>query len=356
MNSGGHLFPYEWRLADGFPAKGIEAHGSTVFGTFVCGGGSTMGYKLAGYHHLGGVEIDANTAKDYEANLHPEHLFVEDLREFNKRDDLPEELYHLDLLDGSPPCSTFSLAGKREQGWGKEKRFAEGQKKQVLDDLVFVYVDTILKLKPKCFLLENVKGIISGNARAYCRKIVDTLVAGGYEMQMFCLNGATMGVPQSRTRVFFVGHRRELTLPRLVLDFHEKEILFGEIADMEGERAKMSPREERLWANRKYGDTDFGCVSMRLRGKPTFFNSCFLYKNKVVPAVTAQAANGQYFYHFDHPWKINDTEIKRASSFPADYVAEHKTIGWLAGMSVPPVMTAQIAYQIWEQWLRPLRA
>lgn len=49
-----HRFPYKWNVSDGYPAKGIEAHNSTVFGTFICGGGSSMGYKLAGYHHWGG--------------------------------------------------------------------------------------------------------------------------------------------------------------------------------------------------------------------------------------------------------------------------------------------------------------
>lgn len=49
-----HKFPYRWNLKDGYPAKGIEQHNKNVFGTFICGGGSTMGYKLAGYNHLGG--------------------------------------------------------------------------------------------------------------------------------------------------------------------------------------------------------------------------------------------------------------------------------------------------------------
>lgn len=52
-----HLFPYRWRLADGFPAIGIPAHKCKVFGTFICGGGSSMGYKLAGFDHLGGGRI-----------------------------------------------------------------------------------------------------------------------------------------------------------------------------------------------------------------------------------------------------------------------------------------------------------
>ena len=49
----GHKFAHSWALSDGFPAPGIENHGATVFGTFICGGGSSMGYKLAGFHHLG---------------------------------------------------------------------------------------------------------------------------------------------------------------------------------------------------------------------------------------------------------------------------------------------------------------
>jgi DNA (cytosine-5)-methyltransferase 1 len=130
-----HLYPYRWYLKDGYPLK----NGLKVFGTFICGGGSTMGYKLAGFEHLGGVEIDPPIAAVYKTNHHPKYLFNEDIRYFNKRTDLPDELYQLDILDGSPPCSTFSMAGAREKGWGKEKTFREGQIKQTLDDLVFVY-------------------------------------------------------------------------------------------------------------------------------------------------------------------------------------------------------------------------
>ncbi len=153
-----YKFPYKWNLADGYPAKGIKANGCKVFGTFICGGGSTMGYKLAGFDHLGGVEIDPPIADIYKTNHNPKHLYNEDIRLFNNRENLPKELYDLDILDGSPPCSTFSMAGSREKAWGKKKQFREGQANQTLDDLVFIYCDTILKLKPKVFLLENVKG------------------------------------------------------------------------------------------------------------------------------------------------------------------------------------------------------
>ena len=183
--SKGHLFPYKWNLADGYPAKGISKHGLKVFGTFICGGGSTMGYKLAGFNHLGGVEIDPPIADVYKTNHKPKHLYNLDIREFNKLIDLPTELFNLDILDGSPPCSTFSMAGSREKAWGKEKVFREGQAKQSLDDLVFVYCDTIIKLQPKVFLLENVKGIIQGNAKVYSKNIVNKMTDAGYKVQDF---------------------------------------------------------------------------------------------------------------------------------------------------------------------------
>ena len=79
-----------------------------------------MGYKLAGYEHLGGGEINPKVAEIYKENLQPKYLFVDDIREFNKREDLPKELYELDILDGSPPCTSFSMQGVREKGWGKK--------------------------------------------------------------------------------------------------------------------------------------------------------------------------------------------------------------------------------------------
>ena len=77
-----HRFPYKWNLKDGYPAKGIEPNGLKVFGTFICGGGSSMGYKLAGFEHLGGVEIDVKVAKAYKANHKPKYLYNEDIRLF----------------------------------------------------------------------------------------------------------------------------------------------------------------------------------------------------------------------------------------------------------------------------------
>ncbi len=315
-----YLFPYKWFLKNGFPSKNIKYHGKKVFGTFVCGGGSTMGYKLAGFEHLGGVEIDPKVGEVYELNHKPKHFYLEDIRLFNKREDLPKELFDLDLLDGSPPCSSFSMAGNREKDWGKKKVFREGQSEQVLDDLVFEYIKTIKKLKPKVALLENVKGLIQGNAKFYAKKIKKDFEKSGYRVQLFLLNAASMGVPQKRERVFFIGLRNDISLPKLKLEFNEKQILFGEFG--------KSEKHSRIKSEARFGDV-------------------MLFDNKVSNTITS---NGDYFYKSitQRPTKES---ILNVGTYPQDYKFGKNNYGYLIGMSVPPVMTAQISNQIYLQWL-----
>lgn len=340
-----HKFPYKWNISDGYPAKGIEKNNLNVFGTFICGGGSTMGYKLAGFNHLGGIEIDPPIADIYKENHSPKYLFLQDIRDFNKRTDLPTELYSLDLLDGSPPCSTFSMAGSREKAWNKEKVFREGQAMQTLDDLVFVYCDTIIKLQPKVFLLENVKGIIQGNAKVYSKNIVKKMTDAGYTVQVFCLNAASMGVPQKRERVFFIGHKNEFKLPKLKLEFNEKVIPYSDFEDDNYEN-KIANCDLQYYDICKQGNS---IASVHPKGNR--FNSIKLSKNNVVNTI----ASGSELYHYEKKKALSNNELKQCGSYPLDYNFKKIEPKYLIGMSVPPVMTAQISHQIYLQWLSKIK-
>ncbi len=337
---------YDWQKRNDYP----KSNGLKVFGTFVCGGGSTMGYKLAGFEHLGGVEIDKRMAKIYETNHNPKHFYVEDIRDFNQRTDLPSELYDLDILDGSPPCSTFSMSGNRELDWGKEKVFKEGQKMQTLDDLVFVYCDTIAKLRPKVAILENVCGIVAGRAKAYTIEICNRLSTIGYDVQIFQLNSATMGVPQARERVFFVARRKDIGLPVLRLEFNEKPIYFGSIVDRDSSTHKpLWASIAKRWEFIEKGDQSLKFADAKYRNLTTynaFFSTNILYDDVVMPTLTSSGAT----VYYNEARNLNDTEYTRISSFPSDFDYCGSDVRYVCGMSVPPLMIARIANEIRRQW------
>lgn len=305
-----------------------------------------MGYKLAGFEHLGGVEIDPPVADIYKTNHHPKHLFVEDIRIFRKRDDLSPELFDLDILDGSPPCSTFSMAGSREKAWGKEKTFREGQKKQTLDDLFFEFIELTKRLQPKVVLAENVKGLVTGNAKAYVRQIIDEFEQAGYSVQLFLLNAASMGVPQKRERVFFIGQRKDLKLPKLVLEFDERPILFGEFRtkySYEGKKGKYY----QLWEKSIKTDSCIADIHEREFGNRSGMNTKLCHLDMVFDTLVS---NSEY-HDFETFAYIRQPDLQQIGSFPLDYNFKKMDVKYLIGMSVPPVMTAQIAHQIWLQWL-----
>lgn len=344
-NHSDHLFPWKWRLADGYPAPGIEPNGLRVFGTFTCGGGSAMGYKLAGYDYLGGVEIDTKVGEVYQKNLAPKYFYNEDIRDFLARDTYPEDLHDLDILDGSPPCTLFSLnrGKKREEAWGKKKAFREGQAKQTIDDLVFVWCDLVAKLRPKVALMENVEGLAKGGAKKYLVNIVGRLASAGYDAQVFILDAQRMGVPQVRRRCFVIGRRRDLSLPALKLDFQEPVIPFKDMREPDY-YGKIEPLSLAMWKQRMMGETSIGATCLRIRRKTSGFSVGYVYDHLPVPTLVTLT-----HVLFDSPRNMTDLEKLRAATFPEDYDPMKVDVTFLTGMCVPPVMTAQIAHQIKEQ-------
>jgi DNA (cytosine-5)-methyltransferase 1 len=340
-----HRFPYRWNLADGYPA---DRHGLTVFSTFACGGGSTMGYKLAGYDVLGCLEIDPQIIEVYRRNHHPALAYCEDIRHFRTRDDLPPELFELDILDGSPPCSSFSTSGNRDKDWGKDKHFREGQTKQRLDDLFFDFIALAAKLQPRVVIAENVKGMIVGKAKGYAKEVKREMEAAGYRVQLFLLNAASMGVPQKRERVFFVGIRNDLDAPPLRLVFNEPAIPYGTIRE-DGPAQTLTGQRLEIWKHRLPDDRHFGYTSQRMGIGVRAFDLHYADEDEPLKTITASRAP----IRRDLPQEISRPEAISAGTFPRDYDFGTVDPKYLIGMSVPPVMVAQIATAIREQWLTP---
>lgn len=329
-----HNFPYKWTLKDAIFTKDK----GKVFSCFACGGGSTMGYKLAGFDVLGCNEIDPKMMEAYKANHNPKYAYLEPIQTFKLRTDLPDELYNLDILDGSPPCSSFSVAGNREKDWGKEKKFREGQAKQILDNLFFDFIDLAKKLQPKVVIAENVKGLLLGSAKSYVRQIYREFDLAGYYVQHWLLDASKMGVPQRRERVFFIAFRKDLAknflkqidlftiAPELKLEFNEAEIAIKNFAK------GMPKKESQNFSIKRFGDV-------------------MLDINKASKTIATDINR----YWLDENTLIDKDTVSLIGSYPIDYNhLEFNNPQYLIGMSVPPVMTAQIAKQIYEQWLSKL--
>ena len=342
-----------WNLSD---LKLVPQNGFKVMSTFSCGGGSTMGYKLAGCTVIAANDIDPEMAWHYKANHNPKHYFLCPIGELITAD-LPQELFELDILDGSPPCSTFSMAGSREKAWGKDKHFREGQAKQVLSDLFFDYLDLVERLKPKVAIAENVKGMLIGNAKGYTKMIMQRFKEIGYRAQVFLVNAADCGVPQRRERVFFCAVRDDLNLPALKLSPQHRWISVAEAtADLqvltkeEIEETKPTLNDLKWWPKTKPG-SDYGVAALRETGKPTGFSTKKL--NGDIPSNTLTATD--MFKHWQECRKLTFREWKRLGSFPDDYQAKTDRIGkYMIGMSVPPKMTEQVAKAVIQQWLEPI--
>ena len=315
-----------------------------------------MGYKLAGFDVIGCNEIDPKMMAAYIANHNPKYSYLEPIQTFKLQEDLPEELFNLDILDGSPPCSSFSMAGNREQDWGKEKKFREGQSEQILDTLFFDFIDLAERLQPKVVIAENVKGLLLGNAIHYVRRIYEAFDKAGYHCQHFLLDASTMGVPQRRERVFFTCIRKDLAeqfmeqadmftiRPRLKMNFNEKEIPFGEVQVEDSNRKPLSERKKYRWEKAD----EYGRFDQRSEGGVKFGYFYKLMKWRVCATILTEAT---CYSIEDTPHHINQDELKMVGSFPSDYNFLKLNPQYLIGMSVPPVMTANVATEVYNQWL-----
>lgn len=340
---------WKWTMANDYP---IEKNGLKVFSCFACGGGSTMGYKLAGCDVIGCCEIDPKMNEVYIKNHHPKHNYLMDIRDFNKFDNLPEELFDLDILDGSPPCTTFSVAGDREESWGKKKKFREGQAEQTLDDLSFVFIETVAKLRPKVMIMENVEGLIKGEAWSYVQKIYKQLHDIGYQVKHWLLKGQYMGVPQTRHRTIFVAVQNDIDIDLETLDmsFNYEPILYGEIKEGEGEKMNEETVMYKWLCKAEECDKRIGDTLVRLGEKEKFFNERIHWENNMVQTVTCSAG----MYRGKEKTRVSCEDIINASTFPRDYDFINRTrhkVQYICGMSVPPIMMKRVVTRLIESGL-----
>lgn len=153
-------------------------------------GGMDVGFKAAGFSIIAANELDKHACETFRAN-HPEcHLIEGDI---NTRG---QELFaykNIDVVFGGPPCQGFSVAGKMDHNDPRSK-------------LIFNFCDVVEKIRPKAFVMENVKALgVLAKFKEVRTELISRFQTAGYSVTIHILNSKDFGVPQARERVFFIG-------------------------------------------------------------------------------------------------------------------------------------------------------
>ncbi|EHC6476741.1 DNA (cytosine-5-)-methyltransferase [Listeria monocytogenes] len=159
-------------------------------------GGFRLGMEAAGHKCVGYVEIDKYARTSYNAIHQTEGEFKgHDITSIS--DDVIRSIGRVDIITGGFPCQAFSVAGKR-------RGFEDTR-----GTLFFEIMRWATVLKPETLFLENVPGLLSHDEGITFETILRKMDEAGYDAEWDCLNACHFGVPQSRERIFLVGHSRK---------------------------------------------------------------------------------------------------------------------------------------------------
>ena len=202
----GHLVVSSCGAADAF---GIAARQMTVFSKkrlnvvwrsidmFAGAGGLSEGLRMAGFECLWANEFDKYAAATFAENFPSAQVNSTDIRELSPakvRSSLGLNIGELDLLAGGPPCQGFSTYGKRDEFDPRNQLYRN-------------FFEFIGEFRPKCFVMENVIGLLSMNDGEVIADVLNIAKSLGYEAQVHNVRAENYGVPQKRRRVFVIGAR-----------------------------------------------------------------------------------------------------------------------------------------------------
>jgi DNA (cytosine-5)-methyltransferase 1 len=299
-----------------------------IFSTFTGGGGLDIGFH-GDFDYLGKhfrrlpfttkVAIDRNAdacstllnnPKYFNnINVQCDDIITHDIKQYRAKD--------YDVLIGGFPCVTFSIVGKQA-----------GVKDDINGKLYETFAKYIEHLRPKVFLAENVKGMLSANKGEAIKIIKKRFEADGYKIKVFSVNFADFGVPQLRERILFIGVRDDIPTEYIPPEFTNKgnHLTSGDaFAEIDPSCAnhtqmKMADKTKAMLASIPEGG-NFKDLPKHLAIKGLMSNIYRkLDRNKPAYTVIASGGGGTWTYHYEEPRPLTNRERARLQSFPDDYI------------------------------------
>ena len=336
----------------------IPYNGYTAMSLFAGAGGSCMGLRKAGFNVVLANEFIPVSAETYRIN-HPNTVVVEeDIRGIKGEDLLAMvglEVGELDLLNGSPPCCSYSMEGARERLWGQEHLY-DGVMQRT-DDLFDEFVRILSEMKPKVFVCENVKGLTQGASADVLYEVREKFRKAGYNIDCKVLDAQNYEVPQHRERLIFIGVRKDLKLKPSFPVANSTIITTKEaIEDLLGTGSEVPN-----WSTGKYVRAmkelgpECGYKEIEAWEKK---NNEKLYRAQVfrdywnTPCPTLKAHKDRYRHPLEDRF-LNLREERRLQTFPDDFklIGNQEEQHARIGRSVPPQLMYHIANHIKENIL-----
>lgn len=308
----------------------------TVISTFAGCGGSSLGYQLAGFRELLAVEWDDNAVRTFRQNFPRVPVYHGDIASLSGAECMrlagiaPGEL---DVLDGSPPCQGFSLAGKRRYDDPRNSLFRE-------------YARLLKELQPRVFVMENVPGMVSGAMKQVYLTIMSELRACGYKCKGAVLNAMYFHVPQARKRVIVIGTRNDLGVEPSHPAPQSRPMTFREAThDIWDEPADIPFNKDTKTARD---------MRMRRAGSVGVHYSHYkLHADKPGNTLQHDFLGYLHSWHPAHFRPLNLKEWSRIGSFPDSFIWPEKKLACpLIGNSVPPNLMRAVAERVKLRILR----
>jgi len=372
-----------------------------VISTFAGGGGSSTGYRLGGGKILCINEFVEEARNTYHENYPETPIIPDDIKKITGKDFLKAsglDVGELDILDGSPPCSAFSMAGsvshnkvqetvtdlfgneheyrvsgKHSDGWKSTKNYSDGKKVENIEDLFFEFLRVAKEIQPKVIIGENVTGLTMGEAKEYFNKILKEFENIGYDVSAQILNSVNFGVPQTRRRVIFIAVRQDVTsavgltflnIASIFPEGNNDVISLGEAFEgLEYDQEEVDYLIKRWTASAHYKDTvalmpkdpKKVLTGADYHPKGHHFNVKRCSRFKPAPTLTATGAaeTGAGGCHWSEPRKFTIAELKRMTSLPDDFIltGKHSQKAERCGRMVPPLMMKAVAEAVYTNIL-----
>ena len=288
-------------------------------------GGLTIGFIKANFNILFSTDYDSDCAAVHKRNMPSIPFHLGDIYNVTEAILTHYIKTDVDVLIGGPPCQGFSTIGARASS-NEEKR----NRFDPRNTLFKQYIRILNFLRPKFFLMENVKGILTRDKGRIFEEIKDSFSKTGYDFNYVILNAADFGVPQIRERVFFYGNRVgiHMTPPARICGdglepYHTVMEAIGDLADENVKALNHVPLKHGEINIRRYKLIPEGGRMPEDKLPPELYRKNFgntfkrLDRNK--PSLTMVPGHNAFPIH---PWlhrSLTVREAARIQMFPDDF-------------------------------------